>query len=527
MKTPASRYTELMSERDPYLRRGRDCSKLTIPALLPEEGTTSSTRFYSPHQSLGARGVNNLASKMLLALLPQQSSFFRLQIDEQALEELAGSEGQRAEMEEALGRIERIALASMDASPIRTVGFEAFKHLIVAGNCLLVLEDPANPRSYRMDKYVVRRAPEGTPLEIIVREPVDPAALDPEIRALMETVPGMVDTAVQPKPLGNKNSQTTFLYTRVVLDKPSNSYRRDQWINDVLIPGSDATYPAEKVPFLPLRFIRVDGEDYGRSYVEEYYGDLRSLEGLEKAILRGSAASAKVLYLVNPGGTTRLKDIVESESGDVRAGNAADITVVQTQKSTDLSVAKAQSETLSNRLAFAFLLNSAIQRNGERVTAEEIRFMARELEDALGGIYSLLAQEFQRPLIALVMDTLTRAKRIPRLPKGSVRPVIVTGLEALGRGQDLARLDEFINGIPATIAPQAMQFLNVGDYLTRRATALGLERKGLVKTQDEVQQEMAAAQEAQMGASLVDKVAGPLVEAGLQGAPEGAAPAPQ
>ena len=31
---------------------------------------------------------------------------------------------------------------------------------------------------------------------------------------------------------------------------------------------------------MPLRMIRVDGENYGRSYAEEYLGDLKSLEGI-------------------------------------------------------------------------------------------------------------------------------------------------------------------------------------------------------------------------------------------------------
>jgi len=502
--SPAARYAELRSERDPYLRRARDCAKLTIPALVPDEGSTSSTKFYSPHQSLGARGVNNLASKLLLALIPQQSSFFRLQIDEKALEELTGEEGKRGEIEEALARIERTALSALEASSIRTVGFEGFKQLLVAGNVLLAFSDAAEPRAFRLDKYVVRRAPDGTVLELIIAEQQNPEALDPEVAALLP------EPAVPQK---GRTRATVTLYTYICWDQYENHYKSCQYINDVAIPGTEGSYPKDKFPYLPLRFIRVDGEDYGRSYVEEYYGDLRSLEGLEKAILKGSAASAKVLYFVNPGGVTRLKDVVQSESGDVRSGNAADVTVLQTQKSTDLSVAKSQSETLQNRLAFAFLLNSAIQRGGERVTAEEVRYMARELEDALGGIYSILAQEFQRPLVTLLLEYLRKTKRIPNLPKGSVRPVIVTGLDALGRGQDLARLDEFLNGVPQVIAQSLAEYLNVGDYLTRRATALGLERKGLVRTQQEVDSERQRQQDAMMQQSVVDKAAGPVAQA--------------
>ena len=84
MKTAQSMYDSLQSERYSYLERGRDVAKLTIPTLLPEEGANYSTKFSTPYQSAGARGVNNLASALLLSLLPPNSPFFRLTIDDMA-----------------------------------------------------------------------------------------------------------------------------------------------------------------------------------------------------------------------------------------------------------------------------------------------------------------------------------------------------------------------------------------------------------------------------------------------------------
>ena len=51
------------------------------------------------------------------------------------------------------------------------------------------------------------------------------------------------------------------------------------------IPNTDGRSKVDVTPFIPLRFIRVDGEDYGRGYVEEYRGDLISLESLMQAII--------------------------------------------------------------------------------------------------------------------------------------------------------------------------------------------------------------------------------------------------
>ena len=72
---------------------------------------------------------------------------------------------------------------------------------------------------------------------------------------------------------------------------------------------------------------------------------------------------------------------------------------------------------IETRLQFAFLLNSSIQRNAERVTASEIRFMAEDLEQALGGIYSILSQEFQLPFVMRKMAMMEKSKKLPKLPK--------------------------------------------------------------------------------------------------------------
>ena len=151
----------------------------------------------------------------------------------------------------------------------------------------------------------------------------------------------------------------------------------------------------------------------------------------------------------------------------------------------------------------AFLLNASVQRQAERVTAEEIRYMAQELEQALGGVFSVLSQDLQMPLVTILMNRMTKDGSIPKLPKGMVRPKIVTGLEALGRGQDLNRLDVFISGAMQQLGPESiMQYLNMPDYLTRRATAVGIDTDGLIKTEEEVQAMKQQQQQMEMAAKL-------------------------
>lgn len=485
-QTAGGRYNALISFREPFLQRAREAAKLTIPSLLPPANHSAHTKLPTPFQGLGARGVNNLSSKLLLALMPPNSPFFRLTVDDYTLEQMTQQEGMRAEVEEALGKIERAVMYDIESQAIRVSTGEGLKQLLVAGNVLLYLAPEGGMKVYRLDRYVVRRDPMGNVLEIIVQDVVSPEALPQDFLAKLKDAPQLT------------KEKTLELYTRIYRD--GNQWRIYQEVKGERVPGTEGTYPLDKSPWLALRFTKIDGEDYGRGYVEEYYGDLRSLEALTQAIVEGSAAAAKVLFLVNPNGTTEQRTLTESPNGAVRTGNAADVTVLQVEKFADFRIAFETIESISQRLSFAFLLNTAVQRGGERVTAEEIRYMAGELEDALGGVYSILSQEFQFPLVQRLILQLEKRKKIPALPKDTVRPTITTGLEALGRGHDLNKLDAFIQGVNQTFGPEVVaRYLNVGDYMTRRGTALGLDMKGLVRSEEEVKvMEQQQAQEEQM-----------------------------
>ncbi len=46
--TLQGRYNELAVIRQPFLDRARDASRLTIPSLIPPEGTNGSSKLYKP-----------------------------------------------------------------------------------------------------------------------------------------------------------------------------------------------------------------------------------------------------------------------------------------------------------------------------------------------------------------------------------------------------------------------------------------------------------------------------------------------
>jgi len=475
-------YTKLETQRFSFLERGRDCSRLTLPTVIPDEGHSSNKKFVCPFQGVGARGVNNLASSLLLSLLPPNAPFFRLVLDDQALRQVEGIPDVKTEIERSLADIEKAVMKEVETNNVRVSLFEALKHLIISGNCLMHFPSDGGVRVFPLARYCVERDPMGNPLKIVTKESVSPLALPEEIKGAVGAISPNTDGSVD-------------LYT-CIHKRNDSKWEVYQEVGDAEIPGSRGTYADDKLPFLPLRMYKVEGENYGRGYVEQYLGDLRSLEGLTQAIVEGAAAASKILFMVSPNGTTRARTLAKSPNGAIVEGSAQDVTVLQSQKSADLSIAASTAQTITDRLAYAFLLTEGTIRQAERVTAEEVRLVTQSIERQLGGAFSLLSQELQLPLVNRMMANLQKKKKLPKLPKKYISPAIITGIEALARGSDLNRLDFFLQGMAQTVGPEAIaQYVHLGEYIKRRATALGIDTQGLIKTEEEMMMEMQQAQQ--------------------------------
>jgi len=342
-ETAQGLYHSLENQRWSFLDRGRTSSELTIPYIMPPDGHNYATKYYTPYQGVGARGVNNLASKLLLALLPPNAPFFRLVIDryelDKAKQELGpeGGEQLRSDLEKALADVERSVSQEVEVEAFRVGVFEALKNLLVTGNTLLYLPDDGGMRVFRLDRYCVKRDPMGNVTHIAIKETVAPM---------------MLPESVREEVYRQEKENSCDLYTSVV--REGNEFVVQQDVKGIVIEESKGRYPIEKTPFLPLRYTRIDGEDYGRGFVEEYIGDLKSLESLTKAIVEGSAAAAKVLFMVNPNGTTRAKTLSESPNGAIVQGSDGDVSVLQLNKFNDFRTAQGVMNGISDRLSQAF-----------------------------------------------------------------------------------------------------------------------------------------------------------------------------
>ena len=478
-----SRYDHLSSYRSQFLDTAVECSKLTIPYLIQrDEYRITHQTLKQPWQSVGAKGVVTLASKLMLSLLPPQTTFFKLQVRDDKLGTELPAEI-RSELDLSFAKMERMVMDSIAASSDRVVVHQALKHLVVGGNALIFM-GKEGLKHYPLNRYVVDRDGNGNVIEIVTKELINKNLLPKEI---FKEPPPVTDDSFS-------HENDVEVYTHVRLD--NNRWLWHQEVYGKKIPGSDSKAPKDASPWLVLRFNSVDGENYGRGRVEEFLGDLKSLDGLSQSLVEGSAAAAKVVFVVSPSSTTKAQTLAKAGNGAIVQGRPDDIGVIQVGKTADFGTAMTMMQQLERRLAEAFLILNV--RQSERTTAEEVRLTQLELEQQLGGLFSLLTVEFLLPYLNRKMLVLQRSGQLPRIPKDLVNPTIVAGINALGRGQDRESLTAFIMTIAQTLGPEAlMKFINADEAIKRLAAAQGIDVLNLVKSMDQQQQEQQAAMQQQ------------------------------
>jgi len=488
------RYSQLTRGRTQFLHTAVECSRLTLPYLVQEDLSSrpEHQKLHTPWQSVGSKAVVNLAAKLMLALLPPQTSFFKLQIQDNKI----GVEFDpkiRSEMDLSFAKMERMVMQYISASNDRVVVHQALKHLIVSGNALIFMSKDGL-KNFPLNRYVVNRDGNGNVCEIVTKELISRKILGQDLPVPLPNSPGEDGYKT------GSDDQDVEVYTYVRLDD-NGRWVWHQEAFDNILPGSRSTAPKNTSPWLVLRFNTVDGEDYGRGRVEEFLGDIRSLEGLSQSLVEGSAAASKVVFLVSPSSTTKPKTIADAGNGAIVQGRPDDVGVIQVGKTADFRTAQEQMMNLEKRINEAFLVLNV--RQSERTTAEEVRLTQMELEQQLGGLFSLLTVEFLEPYLNRTLHILQRNKEIPKIPKDAVRPQIIAGVNALGRGQDEESLIRFATTLSQTVGPEMMiKYLDPGEYVKRLAAAQGIDALNLVKSPEtmaqEKQQQMQEMQQAEL-----------------------------
>lgn len=505
-------YEILEKGRQNYEYRAEDSSLLTIPSLIPQYvSRDGSMDLPKPRQSLGAMGVNSLANKIMMALFPATQSFFRYEVDPQYREEIASEEDQ-SKVEKALKEREDAIHLEIIRRTIRAPMTESIKHNIVGGNVLYYFGRDRF-QYFPLKRHVVERDADSDDWKhIVTKEVVSLLSLSDDLQTLAKESNAQHH---EQRNVTTGSSETDVdIYTKVWRDD-KNVYWQQEFSSGAVLPGTKSQAPKDLNPWQPVPWTLVEGENYGRGHVEDAIGDLINFERLTQAAVELAVGSARLVGLVAPNGQTMPEDINNAKNGEFVPGLEGDISFLQVNKQGDARISEAILQRLEERLNAHFLISEV--RDAERVTAEEVRMIQRELNSNLSGQFANLAQRIQLPLVRTIEAELERRGDLPKIPKAvkqHITPVVVTGVEALGRAADLERLQVAISAVQQMVGPeQAAQYLNIGAIFEYALTNAGADVPGAVKTDEQLAQEQAAAQQQALIQSAVDKGTGPAIQA--------------
>lgn len=489
----SARWAQLDGTRRGFITRCENFAAYTIPKIcLPDNQNDSNRNMSQDFQAVGAQATNHLANKLMLALFAPSRPFFRLDPSKAIAKQIAEAGVNETEVAEALAEAEKAAIAVLDKKAIRPKLYEASKHLIVTGNVLIDLSDTF--RVIGIKKYVVRRSLSGKVLEMIIADKLTIDELEDNVR----------DAAMLA--LSANADRTVTLY-RWIRRNADGDYVMDQWVDTYKLPSEfDGKWPEDKLPFRPLTWDLADGMHYGSGLVEDYENDFAGLSALSRAQVQGAILASEFRWLVNPAGMTRVEDFEGTANGGAMPGQEGDIVLVQSGKAGDLQITMNMAAEYVNRIGRGFLMGSQLIRDAERVTAEEIRLVAQELETALGGAYSRIAVDFQMPLAHWLLAEID-------VPIRNFEPSIVTGLDALSRGGDLDELKLWLADIAAlnNLPEGALRELNLGPLYKALAIPRRIKVDSYIKSEAqkaaeaEAQQQMMAQQAAmQAGVNVAE-----------------------
>jgi hypothetical protein len=480
--TAQSEWDHLHNKRSGMLDRCERFAEITIPSVCPDDAYDSSRDALTQGvTSLGAQCVTNLNNKLMLAMFPASKPFFRLAMTESEAQKFADENGITVDLlTDALAQGERDALMQLEMSGGREGLYEAVMHLIVTGNVLMDTRDKEALEFIPIKEYVVRRSRRGDVLTLVIKQELMHCELS-------EDVLKHVDPFGEGDP---ELKRCRYTWVRRVNGK----FRVTEHIDQFELPYSKfgATYNFDDLPLHPLTWRLPLGQHYGVGRVEDYFHDFGTNETVNEALSDGAVMASQFRWLQNPTGITRPEDFQNSRNGDVIPGAANDLDLIFANVGQQLSTVLAIGQQYEKRLGTGFLLNSAVTRNAERVTAEEIRLQAIELESSLGGVYSRIARDVQIPLSKWLM------RKADLSIKGTkLRPVVITGLDALSRNADLERLMQFLQNVTSLggIPPNIAAMLQQSNIISDIAAGLGINKKRYVASDDEIQQRMAQMQQ--------------------------------
>lgn len=444
------------AEKGDLIHRSEQYAMWTIPYICPMSDNPDHTDLEKGDVAIGPRLVNHLANKVVDTMFPHDRPFFAVALTPETrrtLREEMGEEGE-AEFAEAVrsqtAMVEEAAVRTMRLTEYRPQAVEAMKHQIITGNVVIRRMEDGRRVVYGVKDFCTRRDVTGRAYEVLLRD-----------AKMFGALPNDLKERVKAREPNIKDTDEVILFTHFIKKAGEKRWTMRQGVNDIIIPTFKMYKPVD-LPILTMTWNLARGANYGRGLVEDHTTAFHQIDVLTKAMIDMVGIIADIKFFVDPASVLDPVELNNSPRGSYHMGRDGDVTTNAMGKQFAVGEVRQIIQDRERELSQAFLLNSSGVRDAERVTAEEIRFIAMELEGAFGGLYSRLALEWQKHEADYAVSQLDFADIGSQVSAFEV--VVTTGLESLSReGQldnlrraiaDLQMLDAVPEELRAALNPQ-------------------------------------------------------------------------
>lgn len=424
--TLAGKWMEMDGYKGDMLTRFEQYARWTVPSIFPMD---DQSRKETPQESeksnvaIGARLVNHLAHRIVDTMFPNDKPFFAVALTPEAKREFeeTATQEEKNVLDTGLIEAENAAMRNLNLTAYRPVAVNAVSLQIVTGNALIYRMPDDQRVVYSVRDYCVTREIGGKIREVMLRDAKT-------FGSLSETIQSRIKAG--PKGKEYKHDTPVELFTYYWWK--GGKWHMRQAVEDFEIKEARTSYKKADFPCLVLAWNIGRGDHYGRGLVEDYAVSFHNIDVMTEAMIDLIGVAADIKFLVNDMSSFDVDAWNNAKRGEYVPGKEGDITVPQFKFAVEVQFIGEAIAKLERELAQAFLLSSAGVRDAERVTAEEIRFFAREIESAFGGLYSRLALDWQKKEAEYQLSQIDFNSY---LSDGSeaFETVVTTGLESLSR----------------------------------------------------------------------------------------------
>lgn len=454
------RYEDIRAKRDPFMREAKTMAELVIPGMYDDEMGAcgfGSDKFLTANQSLIMRGTRMMAWSMATVILPINADNFSRTIDEsvaQQLQQLDQLQELSAQGDGLSGpnftpisvqynqeflRDDNIVKRKIQSSNHQETLARCFFHTLIGGISVFAHLNEREAKTYTIQNSAVVFDSAYNPVEVIVEDWLPLVELPIEVRTKL----------IGSKDITNLPSDQQFVHVLTQQLRTPKGYSIKTEIEGIPIrsEGFEWDSPPHVTPLIPLPFEFVNGKDpFPVGWLTLNRGDLNSFEDLSMAMESMTHAAKVIILAMTPGSRVTQEELEKAwglfvipSGDDPKAINMLAAPIAQNlQQMAGLLDAKKRD------IQLAFGMDFAIQRPGERVTAEEIQTLREGLQKLQGSTFKQSERTFQSRHIRNQFYYLEQKGLVRKIDEDTFDLTLTAGLQATEAQNEIMKMDQVL-----------------------------------------------------------------------------------